>query len=163
MSTRATDAITLLTEDHKNVKKLFKQYESLIDGEGSDKEKEQLAQQICAELTVHSQIEEEIFYPAVREAIDQDDLMDEALVEHQSAKDLIEQIQSMSPEDDLYDAKVTVLGEYINHHVEEEQGEIFPKAKKSCDTKALGEQLAERKMQLKGEDSRESHSRESSR
>ncbi len=91
----------------------------------------QLAEQICQMLTVHATAEEEIFYPAVRAADVDEDLLDEAEVEHASAKDLIAQIQSMSPEDDLYDAKVTVLGEYINHHVEEEEGEMFPKARRA--------------------------------
>jgi hemerythrin superfamily protein len=100
-ATRATtarktrkDAIKLLTEDHNKVKKMFKEFEKLCK-KGEDEGKEELAKQICKELTVHSQLEEEIFYPAVREAIDADDLMNEAVVEHASAKDLITQIQSM--------------------------------------------------------------------
>jgi len=101
---------------------------------------------------VHAQIEEEIFYPAVREAEVDEDLLDEAEVEHASAKDLIGQIQSMQPDDDLYDAKVTVLGEYINHHVEEEEGEMFRKARRAkVDMVNLGEQLMQRKEQLMGE------------
>lgn len=142
------DAITLLTDDHKAVKKLFKTYHSLVDQDGTDEQKGDVAGQICRELTVHATIEEEIFYPAVRAAIDEQDLMDEAEVEHATAKDLIEQIEGMSPGDELYDAKVTVLGEYIDHHVEEEQNEIFPKAKKAVDTHALGEQLEARKAEL---------------
>jgi hemerythrin-like domain-containing protein len=133
------------------VKKLFKQYQALVDGSGQESDKRELADQICKALEIHSQIEEEIFYPAVRAAIDDDELMDEALVEHASAKDLVAQIQSMSPGDELYDARVTVLGEYINHHVDEEQGEIFPMAKKSVDTKELGETLERRKMELESQ------------
>jgi hemerythrin-like domain-containing protein len=148
---RGADAITLLTDDHKAVKKLFKQYQALVDGSGQESDKRELADQICKALEIHSQIEEEIFYPAVRAAIDDDELMDEALVEHASAKDLVAQIQSMSPGDELYDARVTVLGEYINHHVDEEQGEIFPMAKKSVDTKELGETLERRKMELESQ------------
>ncbi|HTO08932.1 MAG TPA: hemerythrin domain-containing protein [Myxococcota bacterium] len=151
MATRGTDAITLLTEDHKAVKKLFKSYQSLVDGNAADEDKQKLASQICRALEVHSQIEEEIFYPAVRAAIDDDQLMDEALVEHASAKDLIDQIEAMAPGDELYDAKVTVLGEYINHHVDEEQGEMFPMAKKAVDVKSLGEALERRKMELERE------------
>ncbi|MEO7560113.1 MAG: hemerythrin domain-containing protein, partial [Nitrosospira sp.] len=111
--------------------------------------KEELATQICKELSVHAQLEEEIFYPAVREAIDDDALMNEAMVEHGSAKDLIAQIQSMAASDPMYDAVVTVLGEYINHHVEEEQNEMFPKVQKSnMDLEELGLEMVERKKAL---------------
>ena len=101
---------------------------------------------------MHAEIEEEIFYPAVREATHEDDLLDEAEVEYASAKDLIHQLESMQLSDDLYDAKVTVLGEYIDHHVKEEEGEMFPKAKKTkLDMDALGIQMAKRKAELKAE------------
>jgi hemerythrin superfamily protein len=146
------DAVQLLTADHKEVKQLFKQYEKLVDQEADDAEKKQLAEQICGMLTVHATIEEEIFYPAAREQLDEQDLLDEAEVEHASAKDLIAQIQSMEPSEELYDAKVTVLGEYIDHHVKEEEGEMFPKVKKTeLDLKALGEELAARKQELMAE------------
>jgi hemerythrin superfamily protein len=142
------DAIALLKDDHKRVKKLFKDFDKKKD-KASDSDKEALVGQICMELTVHAQIEEAIFYPAVRKAIDDQALLDEATVEHQTAKDLIAQLQSMSASDELYDAKVTVLGEYIDHHVEEEQGEMFPKAKKAkLDMEALGKKLATRKRAL---------------
>ena len=149
-STRArADATTLLAKDHKDVKALFKRYEKLSKAEAEGSERQELAEQICQMLTVHAQIEEEIFYPAVREAEVDEDLLDEAEVEHASAKDLIAQIQSMSPEDDLYDAKVTVLGEYINHHVEEEEGQMFPKARRAkVDLEGLGEQIKQRKQAL---------------
>jgi hypothetical protein len=148
-STKEVDAITLLTDDHKKVKKLFKDFEKLKQDEGSAKDKAALVNEICIELSVHAKVEEEIFYPAVREAIDDEDLMDEADVEHAGAKDLIAQLQSMKPGDDLYDAKVTVLGEYIDHHVKEEQEEMFAKAKKAkVDTAELGEQIAARKEEL---------------
>jgi hemerythrin-like domain-containing protein len=150
-TTRKTDAIALLTDDHKAVKKLFKSYHSLIDDEAKGSQKAEVAQQICRELTVHAQIEEEIFYPAVRESIDDQDLMDEAAVEHATAKDLIAQIEAMSPDDEYYDAKVTVLGEYIDHHVKEEQDEMFPKARKAIDVDAIGAALKERKEELMGE------------
>ena len=126
-----TDAIELLLADHRNVEKLFKQYEKLVEDEGSYNEKEALAATICAELTVHMQIEEEIFYPAARDILDEEDLVDEAVVEHASAKDLIAQLSDMSPDDDLYDAKIKVLSELIEHHVEEEEDEMFPKLKKA--------------------------------
>jgi hemerythrin superfamily protein len=104
-------------------------------------------------LVVHTTLEEEIFYPAAREALgDEDDLIDEAAVEHASAKDLIAQIQSSDPNDDLYDAKVKVLGEYIDHHVKEEESEMFPKVRKTeLDLKSLGESLMQRKEELMGE------------
>ena len=139
------DAITLLTQDHNNVKKMFKEYEKLCKKDSTEG-KEALAIQICQALTVHAQLEEEIFYPVVREAIDDDKLMNEAVIEHTTAKDLIAQIQSMRVSDPMCDPTVTVLGEYINHHVEEEQNEIFPKANKSrIDLEALGIEMAERK------------------
>jgi hemerythrin-like domain-containing protein len=145
-----TDAITLLTSDHAAVKKLFKGYRALVEEEADEPEREQLAKQICRELSVHAQIEEEIFYPAVREELDDDDLMDEAIVEHASAKDLIAQIEGMSAGDELFDAKVIVLGEYIDHHVKEEQDEMFPQArkKKGIDLDALGAELEKRKKEL---------------
>jgi len=142
----------LLTADHKAVKALFAKFDELVEQEDADEQKAELVHQICNELTVHAQIEEEIFYPAVREAIDDDALMDEADVEHASAKDLIGQLEGMSPGDDHYDAKVTVLGEYINHHVEEEEGEMFEKARRAdVDTAVLGAEMAERKAELKRE------------
>ena len=147
-----TDAITLLTQDHKAVQKIFKEFDKLKQNGGSDEEKSELVTRACMELTVHAQIEEEIFYPAVRAGIEDQDLMDEADVEHASAKDLIAQLESMEPADDLYDARFTVLGEYINHHVHEEQDEMFPKAKKAkLDFKALGEEMLLRKQQLRAE------------
>ncbi len=143
------DAIELLLADHRNVEKLFKEYEKLVEDEGSYNEKESLAATICAELTVHAQVEEEIFYPAARDILDEEELVDEAVVEHASAKDLIAQLADMSPDDDLYDAKIKVLSELIEHHVEEEEDEMFPKLKKArLDTKALGPQMAERKQEL---------------
>ena len=115
-------------------------------------EREALATEICRWLTVHATIEEELFYPAAREAEVDADLLDEAEVEHASAKELIAQIEAMSPDDDLYDAKVTVLGEYIDHHVKEEEGELFPKCRKSdMDLEGLGEALAARKQELTAE------------
>ena len=145
------DAIALLTADHKKVKKLFSEFDKLKE-EGSDEDKSSIVEQICNELKIHAAIEEEIFYPTVRKAIEDQDLMDEALVEHAGAKDLIAQLDESSPDDDLYDAKVTVLGEQIDHHVKEEEGEMFPKAKKAkVDTKALGGAMLKRKMALMSE------------
>jgi hemerythrin superfamily protein len=142
------DAIALLKADHADVKKMFKQFERMKE-EGADDEKSELAARICAALTVHAQIEEEIFYPAVRDAIDDDDLMDEAEVEHAGAKSLISQIESMQPGDPLYDAKVTVLGEQVEHHIKEEEGEMFTQIRESeLDLEELGLEMMTRKGEL---------------
>jgi len=147
-----TDATALLERDHAEVKKLFKQYEKLAEAEAEGEERQALAERICAMLTVHATIEEEIFYPAAREAEVEDDVLNEAEVEHASAKDLIAQIQGMGPDDDLYDAKITVLGEYIDHHVQEEEGEMFPKCRRAkMDLAGLAASLAERKAELMAE------------
>ena len=144
-SAKPADAIKMLKDDHREVKTWFKQYEGLED----DAEKQELADKICLALTVHTTIEEEIFYPAAREAIEDDDLLDEAEVEHASAKQLIAEIKAMKAGDHLFDAKVTVLGEYVAHHVDEEESEMFPESRDSdLDLKALGAQLAARKAQL---------------
>jgi hemerythrin superfamily protein len=146
--TKSTDAIAMLTAEHKEVKSMFEQYDKL--GDRANAAKKKLADQICAALTLHTTIEEEIFYPALRAASkDAADLLDEAEVEHAGAKDLIAQIEEMDPEDDLYDAKVKVLGEQVEHHVGEEEGEMFPKAKKAkLDLVALGTEMARRKEEL---------------
>jgi hemerythrin superfamily protein len=157
-STRAKDACDLLDADHKNVKKMFKEYEELTEsrGRGASQKKKDLAQQICQELTVHAQIEEEIFYPAVREAIKEKDLIAEAAVEHSTAKELISQIQDMGSSgepDEMFDAKVKVLGEYIDHHIKEEKGEIFPKARaaRKLDLVSMRDELEARKEELMAE------------
>ena len=145
------DAIAILSADHRKVEALFEQYEVLKES-GDPDEKAALAARICLELTVHAKVEEEIFYPAAREAIEDEDLMDEAEVEHASAKDLIAQLSESDPEDDLFDAKVKVLGEYIEHHVKEEEGEMFAKAKKAkLDIAALGVEIEARKDALMAE------------
>lgn len=142
------DAIALLKEDHRAVEKLFKEFES-AKGDGR---KEKLARKICLELIVHTKIEEEILYPACEGKIDEDELK-EAYVEHDAAKVLIADIEGGSGQtDDFFDAKVQVLSEEIEHHVKEEEGELFPEVRKAdIDLKALGEQLAERKKELMAE------------
>jgi iron-sulfur cluster repair protein YtfE (RIC family) len=142
------DAVALLKQDHDEVKAMFKQYDEL--GDRAFVAKQKLAEKICLELTKHAMAEEEIFYPAMRaEGEDAEDLVDEATVEHASAKELIAQIHGMDPHDDLYDAKVKVLGEYINHHVQEEENEMFPKAKDAgVDLMALGQQIQARKDEI---------------
>jgi hemerythrin superfamily protein len=144
------DAVALLKADHKEVKGLFKAYQDLVDAEAESDERQQLAQRICGLLTVHATIEEELFYSPAREALGEDgDLVDEADVEHASAKQLIAEIEGSTPDDQHYDARVKVLGEYIEHHVSEEEGEMFPKVKKTdLDLDAIGEALAARKEEL---------------
>jgi hypothetical protein len=153
--TRSADtenAIDLLMADHKKVQKLFREFEKLKEADQVVDEKAMIVKQVCMELRIHAQIEEEIFYPRVRKAIDDDDLMDEAEVEHSGAKELIAQLESMEPNDDLYDAKFTVLRENVNHHIKEEQDEMFPKARKAkLDLDALGKQLKQRKQELQEE------------
>ena len=151
----AKDACDLLDADHRAVKKLFKEYEELTSSRGRSiaQKKMDLARQICNELTVHAQIEEEIFYPALREALKDTDMLAEAEVEHQSAKDLIAQIESMPEADEMFDAKVKVLGEYIDHHVKEERSEIFTKARASrkLDLVSMRGDLEARKEELMSE------------
>jgi len=145
----STDAVALLTNDHQEVKDLFEKYEDLAQADSDDEEKKNLAEEICTMLTVHATIEEEIFYPAARDAIDDESLLNEAEVEHQSAKDLIAQIQASDPSDALYDAQVKVLGEYVNHHVEEEEGELFPRVKEAdLDLDELGAEMGARQEEL---------------
>ncbi len=143
------DAVKLLRADHAEVKKLFVQYGKLVKAEAPDAARSACAAEICRKLTVHATIEEEIFYPAARDALgEKADLVDEADIEHATAKDLIAQLEGSDPADDHYDAKVKVLGEYIDHHVQEEQDEMFPKLKGKLDMAMLGEQLQERKHDL---------------
>jgi hemerythrin superfamily protein len=144
-------AIDLLKDDHEKVKKAFKEFEKM---DRSDSETcRQVVQSVCNDLRVHTTLEEEIFYPAVREAIEDEDLMNEAIVEHDTAKTLIEQLENMEPDDPNYYATFTVLGEYVLHHVKEEEGEMFPQAKKAkeLDLEALGEQMRTRKEELMAE------------
>jgi hemerythrin superfamily protein len=139
----------LLRSDHAEVSALFEKYKkgkSRLDAN----RKKALSEEICQALTVHAQIEEEIFYPACREQVKEaEDLLAEAKVEHESLKDLISKIEAEEPGSEEYDAQVTVLGEYVKHHVKEEQNELFPKVRKSdLDLKSLGEQLVARKTEL---------------
>ena len=151
-TTREKDACDLLDADHKKVKAMFKEYEGLAGSKakGAAAKKQELASQICQELTVHTTIEEEIFYPACRAKIKDDDLLNEAEVEHAGAKNLIAQIEAGDPSDPKFDAKVTVLGEYIDHHVKEERTEMFPRARaaRGLDLVALREQMEARKEEL---------------
>jgi hemerythrin superfamily protein len=146
------DAIELLTADHNEVDEMFETYQDLVDGDADSDAKATLAEQICDALTVHATIEEEIFYPAARLSLEEEDLLDEAEVEHASVKDLIAQIREMEPDEELYDAKVKVLGEYVKHHVEEEEGEMFQQLRDTdFDAQAIGERLLARKQELMAE------------
>lgn len=152
----ARDAVALLKADHAEVKKCFKDYEKLVKKDAGARERQALAAEICKMLSIHSQIEEEIFYPASRELLGDDaTLVDEADVEHASAKELISQIENGNPDDMHFNARVKVLAEYIDHHVKEEQDELFPKVKGAgMDTRTVGQELASRKAELMGTSTR---------
>jgi hemerythrin superfamily protein len=139
------DAIAMLKADHKKVSGLFEEFEKTR----SDNKKKTLVAQICSELTVHAQLEEEIFYPAVKAALRDKELVPEATVEHATLKSLIAQVKDVEPSGEDYDAKVKVMSEYVKHHVKEEQNEMFPKAQKTrLDMVALRDQMAARKEEL---------------
>lgn len=148
MPTTQHDAIALLKADHRKVEGAFESFEKATD----KARKKSLADQICMELTVHTKIEEEIFYPACRGKIGDEDLLDEAYVEHDGAKVLITEIQAASPEDSFYDAKVTVLSEMIEHHVKEEEKRsegLFAKARDAgLDMDELGARMKAEKEKL---------------
>ncbi len=156
MTTRTEkDACDLLDADHRAVKKLFKAYDELAGSRArtARAQKADIARDICNELSVHAQIEEEIFYPALRGTLKETDLIAEAEVEHATAKDLIAQIESgldSNEMDEEFDAKVKVLGEYIDHHVKEERNDIFPKARaaKKLDLIGMRDELEARKLEL---------------
>ena len=149
---RQQDAIKLLKADHREVSDLLEEFES-----ADHAEKARIAQQICTALTVHAQIEEEILYPEAREALDEEDreLVNEADVEHASIKQLVAEVEGSGPEDEHFDARVTVIGEYVKHHVKEEEKErnsMFAQARKAdVDLDALGERMAARKAELVAE------------
>jgi len=147
------NAIGLLMEDHRKVQKVFKEFEKSKDGMDSD-EKAEMVRHCCTELKIHTQIEEDIFYPAAREAIEDEELVDEAEVEHAAAKQLIDELEHMGPGEELYDARFTVLGEYVNHHIKEEEhaGGLFTEVKKAkLDLEELGGRMMQLKQKLQGE------------
>ena len=149
---RTKDACDLLAADHRAVKRLFKEFDSLSGSaaQRSMNRRLELARDICQELTVHAQLEEEIFYPALRTALKEGDLLAEAEVEHRTAKALIAEIEASTEPDEAFDAKVKVLGEYIDHHVKEERSEIFPKARaaRRLDLVEMRDELEARKEAL---------------
>jgi hemerythrin superfamily protein len=147
---KSVEAIDMLKQDHEKVEQAFKEFEKM---ERDDMEAcRQLIMGVCEDLKAHTTLEEEIFYPAVREVIEDQDIMNEASVEHETAKMLIEQLENMQEDDPNYHATFTVLGEYVRHHVKEEEGEMFPAAKKSAlDFDSLAERMRERRRELLGE------------
>ena len=139
------DAITMLKADHKKVSDLFAEFEKTK----AASKKQSLVSTICTELSVHAQVEEEVFYPAVKAALKDKALIPEAIVEQAAMKDLIGQLEGVEPDGEMYDAKVRVLAEYVKHHVKEEHTEMFPKAANTqLDMMALGAQMAARKSEL---------------
>ncbi len=142
------EATALLRADHKEVSDLFEQYEKAR----SQSKKKVLVSEICKALSIHAQVEEEIFYPAVKSAMKDHELVPEATVEHATLKDLIAQVEDVEPDGEMFDAKIQVLSEYVKHHVKEEQNEMFPKAKATnLDMTELGARIASRKTELLSE------------
>ena len=146
------NAIELLKQDHDRVKELFTEFKRFQESkaEGAEEMKQALMDAVCEELTIHAQVEEELFYPAVCEALpDEKDLVNEALVEHAGAKELIAKIQEGSAEEEMTCAQFLVLGEQIDHHVEEEESELFPKVRKSdMNLETIGKEISARKAEL---------------
>lgn len=151
LTTATQDAIALLKADHREAEDLFEQYDKLKEA-GKTQEKLAVAKKVCGALLIHMEIEEKIFYPKVRGQAHEDDLVNEAVVEHSGAKDLIKQLGVLKPDDPMFDAKIKVLSEQIEHHVGEEEKEMFPKAAQSgLDMDKLGEELAKAKSKLQAE------------
>jgi hypothetical protein len=141
----------MLMEDHKRVKRAFREAEKLAEAEDTEALQE-LVEQTCAELQVHATLEEEIFYPAVREAVKEEELVDEAEIEHMSAKELIAQIEGMQPEEPKYAAAFKVLGEYVKHHIKEEEGEMFKQLERArVQWEPLLQEMQERRVELLAE------------
>ena len=146
----ARNAFDVLEEDHREVEEWFDEYDELKDSD--EDRKAELAEKICLALKVHAQIEEEIFYPQARETSQDNDLIDEAVVEHSTVKNLIGEIEEMEVGEELYDAKIRVLGEMVKQHIKEEEEELFPELQSTkMDLDAVGKKLAERKQELMAE------------
>jgi hemerythrin superfamily protein len=142
------EIIDMLIEDHKRVKRAFREAEKLVESEDMEALQE-LVEQTCADLQVHATLEEELFYPAVRESIKEAELVDEAEIEHMSAKELIAQIEGMQPDEPKYAAAFKVLGEYIKHHIKEEEGEMFKQLERSrVQWEPLLQEMQQRRLEL---------------
>jgi hemerythrin superfamily protein len=149
---KGVEAIDMLKQDHDKVEKAFKEFEHLAHEDPC----RDLVMSVCEELKIHTTLEEEIFYPAVHDAIDDEEIMNEAAVEHETAGMLIEQLENMEEDDPNYHATFKVLGEYVRHHIREEEGAMFPAARKTAvDFDALGARLRERREELMGETEKE--------
>ncbi|MGE5384348.1 MAG: hemerythrin domain-containing protein [Betaproteobacteria bacterium] len=147
-STARNIILTMLKDDHKRAKKAFRDFEKLDPHEDAE-ECRALVEQTCGELEVHAALEEELFYPAARNYLSEEDLIDEAEVEHASLKSLIQQLKNMEPEDEKYAATFTVLGEYVKHHVREEENEMFPQlGRAKMDWKGLCDEMNSRREEL---------------
>ncbi|MFC5459137.1 hemerythrin domain-containing protein [Massilia niabensis] len=145
----APDALQLLQRDHERVRLLFGELDSLRGIEDEDERRAELVDDICYELTVHSMLEEEIFYPALREVLDDDDMLDEAELDHAGTRELITQLEVMYPGDEHFEATVAVLAEEVEHHVDKEESEMFEAARASgLDLVLLGQRLAARRAEL---------------
>ena len=144
MQTKTNPLLTMLKDDHKKVKRLFEEYK-----DANSRRQQEIAVTVIHELEVHSALEEEMVYPAIRDEIDEDELMNEAVEEHHLVHVLIDELKKLDAGDESFSAKFNVLGELVKHHVKEEEGEMFPKAQKAdLDWEALGEEVQERKEQL---------------
>jgi hemerythrin superfamily protein len=156
--TSGVNALEFLKHKHDEVDEMFSRFEEIKDN-GDDAQKEELVARICEALTIHAQIEETIFYPAARRAVQEQgqELLNEAAVEHQTLKDIVGRLEMAPTSDPLYDAGVKVLSEYTKHHVREEENELFPKVRQTdLDLQALGQQLAQRQQELEARDQRRS-------
>lgn len=148
----SSDALELLSSDHDRIQRLFENYSELVVAESDDADRQQVVEEICQLLTVHGHIEDEFFYPAARRVLDDEDLVDEAQIEHDGMRELIEELQSMRPFDELYDDRVRLLEESVGHHVQEEESELFPLVRDAgLDLESLGEQMAARREDLLAE------------
>lgn len=148
----AADAFSLLADDHQKVRQMLQQFEEIKDDDEQLDLKLELLEQICFELTVHALVEEELFYPAIRAAIDDDDLMDEAEADHAGIKDLVSQLEGMEADDEELDATVTVLSEQLERHVTMEEEEMFAKARNAqLDVRMLGQQMQDRKEEIEAD------------
>lgn len=151
MAVEPFDALEMLKDDHRQVEALFKQYEQLASGDDVAA-KEAIATDICEKLTIHAQMEEEVFYPAARQVLDKQQIIDEAEEDHADAKELIAELEEMSAEDDAYDRTVKSLSDAIAHHVEEEEGEMFTKLRQAgMETESIGERMAKWKQEIMDE------------
>jgi hypothetical protein len=150
MKKQAPDAIDLLDADHLAVHALFASYRELVRTRASALQRRALAEEICIELTIHAKLEEELFYPAVREALNDDEVVDEAEDQHGSQREFVAQILATQPQDELYDAKVAVLAEYVQRHVREEREQVFNRVLASrLDLRSLGRAITVRKEELR--------------